>query len=160
MSSNIAVARKLALHMHQHGDDFYLSMDEFFRTAVLARALNDYGIPVLQHRCSWKTKTEELGDGIIHGLEIDAHIMGVGGELGWRNAAMAQLPSAALSRGFGRLNPADTVRDAITSYAKANSSFFHDLIVSAAGATAWLQAQSLDVSTPQVTSQRNSGHRL
>jgi hypothetical protein len=159
MTQNFSTARKLALHMHEHGDAFYQSMDEFFRTAVLARALNDYGIPVLQRRCSWQTKVDELGDGIIHALDVDAYILGTAGQLGWRSSAQAQLPPGALVNGFGRPNPSEALEDAITSYAKANSDLLHNLITSAAEATAWLQSQSLEASTPQVA-HRSSGPRL
>ena len=155
-SANFFVARQLAVHLHHHGSDFYQSMDEFFRTAILARALNDYGVPVLQRRCSWETKTQELGDGILHALDVDTYILGPGGQLGWRSAATAQIPPLALINGFGRPNPSEVLEDAITSYAKENSDFLGNLINAAGEARAWLTAQALNQDTPEITQRSNS----
>ena len=154
--ANFFIARQLAIHMHRNGSSFYQAMDEFFRTAILVRALNDYGIPALQRRCSWETRTQELGDGILQALDVETYILGPGGQLGWRSCAQAQLSPSALINGFARPNPSEVLEDGITSYAKENSDFLSNLVNAAGEARAWLTAQALNQDTPEITQRSNS----
>lgn len=83
LNGNAQIALDLAVYMDTHGSLLYQDLgSSFYQVGVLARALNKYGIDVLHVEADWPDRRAYCRD-LVQALEVDGHLIGGRGGLGW-----------------------------------------------------------------------------